>query len=61
MNAFEDLLGNHQFTSSKANSSPKTIGDMKKKQMAEEMDPEKLKVLYMLTPIIFLSVLKSVN
>lgn len=44
MNAFEDLLGNHQFTSSKQNNAPKTIGDMKKQQMAEEMDPEKLKV-----------------
>lgn len=44
MNAFEDLLGNHQFTSSKQNNAPKTIGDMKKLQMAEEMDPEKLKV-----------------
>lgn len=45
VNAFEDLLGNHQFTSSKQNNAPKTIGDMKKQQMAEEMDPEKLKVL----------------
>lgn len=44
MNAFEDLLGNHQFTSSKQNNAPKTICDMKKLQMAEEMDPEKLKV-----------------
>ncbi|XP_062593365.1 cyclin-G-associated kinase-like [Saccostrea cucullata] len=43
--AFEDLLGNHQFTSSKQNSTPKTLGAMKKKQRAEEMDPDKLKVL----------------
>lgn len=49
MNAFEDLLGNHQFTSSKQNNAPKTIGDMKKQQMAEEMDPEKLKVDLFLT------------
>ena len=39
---FEDLLGNHGFT--KKDEGPKTIGDMKKKTMAEEMDPIKLKV-----------------
>ena len=41
---FDDLLGGHEFSSSKKNEGPKTIGDMKKKQMAEVMDPDKLKV-----------------
>jgi cyclin G-associated kinase len=41
---FNDLLGDHQFSSHKDNA-PKTLGDMKKKQMVEEMDPEKLRVL----------------
>ncbi|KAH9489463.1 hypothetical protein Btru_046281 [Bulinus truncatus] len=40
---FNDLLGDHQFSSRK--DEPKTIGEMKKKQMAEEMDPTKLKIL----------------
>ncbi|KAI8787018.1 cyclin-G-associated kinase isoform X1 [Biomphalaria glabrata] len=40
---FNDLLGEHQFSSRK--DEPKTLGDMKKKQMAEEMDPIKLKVM----------------
>ena len=42
-NAFEDLLGGHTFTSNKPEE-PKTLGDMKKKLMAEETDPDKLKV-----------------
>ncbi|XP_012944616.1 cyclin-G-associated kinase [Aplysia californica] len=41
---FDDLLEDHQFSSRKENE-PKTMGDMKKKQMAEEMDPDKLKIL----------------
>ncbi|XP_059173806.1 cyclin-G-associated kinase-like [Physella acuta] len=41
---FNDLLGEHQFTSRKDNE-PKTLGDMKRKQMVEEMDPDKLKIL----------------
>ncbi|KAK3091567.1 hypothetical protein FSP39_020845 [Pinctada imbricata] len=43
-NAFEDLLGGHQFTSNKPDE-PKTLGAMKKKTMAEETDPNKLKVM----------------
>lgn len=39
---FNDLLGDHKFTKKEE---PKTLGDMKKKQMAEEMDPNKLKVM----------------
>lgn len=40
---FDDLLGSSGFA--KKDEGPKTIGDMKKKVMAEEMDPIKLKVL----------------
>ncbi|BFY99570.1 hypothetical protein BsWGS_02610 [Bradybaena similaris] len=40
---FNDLLG-EQFTSRKDNE-PKTLGDMKKKLLAEEMDPDKLRVM----------------
>lgn len=39
---FNDLLG-EQFASRKDNE-PRTLGDMKKKQLAEEMDPDKLRV-----------------
>lgn len=42
-NAFEDLLGEHQFTSSSKNE-PKTIKDMRKEQNLQEMDPEKARV-----------------
>ncbi|CAL1529543.1 unnamed protein product [Lymnaea stagnalis] len=40
---FNDLLG-EQFSSRKDNE-PKTIGEMKKKLMVEEMDPDKVKIL----------------
>ncbi|CAG5134697.1 unnamed protein product, partial [Candidula unifasciata] len=40
---FNDLLG-EQFTSRKDNE-PKTLGDMKKKLLVEEMDPDKLRVM----------------
>lgn len=52
---FNDLLGEHQFSSRK--DEPKTLGDMKKKQMAEEMDPIKLKV----KPLITIYLLKVQN
>ncbi|GFR85921.1 cyclin-G-associated kinase-like, partial [Elysia marginata] len=39
---FNDLLGDHKFTKKEE---PKTLGDMRKKQLAEEMDPNKLKVM----------------
>ncbi|GFN87115.1 cyclin-g-associated kinase-like, partial [Plakobranchus ocellatus] len=39
---FNDLLGDHKFTKKEE---PKTLKDMKKVQMAEEMDPDKLKVM----------------
>ena len=41
--AFEDLLGNHTFHSSKSNQ-PKTIKDMRREQEVLETDPDKLKV-----------------
>ncbi|RUS92097.1 hypothetical protein EGW08_000121 [Elysia chlorotica] len=39
---FNDLLGDHKFSKKEE---PKTLGDMKKKQMVEETDPDKLKVM----------------
>ena len=41
-NAFEDLLGGHTFT--KSDDGPKSLSSMKKKQIQEEMDPDKIKV-----------------
>ena len=42
---FEDLLPEGS-TFAKKEEEPKTIGEMKKKTMAEETDPTKLKVSY---------------
>lgn len=42
-NTFDDLLGGHQFTGSSSNE-PKTMKAMKNEALAEEMDPDKLKV-----------------
>ena len=44
-NAFEDLLGNHKFTSSKKDE-PRTIKDMRREIDAKDMDPDTLKVRY---------------
>jgi len=44
-NAFEDLLGTHNFTSSKKDE-PRTIKDMRREIDAKDMDPETLKVLF---------------
>lgn len=44
-NAFEDLLGNHKFTSNKKDE-PRTMKDMRREIDAKDMDPETLKVLY---------------
>ncbi len=43
---FGDLLGSqgYSFSSSKFSSGPKTINEMRKEEMAREMDPDKLKV-----------------
>lgn len=43
---FGDLLGSqgYQFTAKKDNS-PRTINEMRKEEMAKDMDPEKLKVM----------------
>lgn len=43
-NAFEDLLGQQGFSASSKNE-PKTIGSMRKQQLAEDMDPNKLKIM----------------
>lgn len=40
--AFNDLLGGHQFTSKATK--PTTLKDMKTEQIAQDMDPDKLKV-----------------
>lgn len=42
-NAFEDLLGTHQFTSS-AKNEPRTIKDMRREQDLQDIDPEILQV-----------------
>ena len=41
--AFEDLLGSHQFTGSKSKE-PLTIKEMRKEELARETDPETLRV-----------------
>ncbi|KAK7100826.1 cyclin-G-associated kinase-like [Littorina saxatilis] len=41
---FEDLLGDAHFTAASRNE-PKTIADMRRKQLVEDMDPDTLKVL----------------
>uniref|UniRef100_A0AAR2IKG5 Auxilin n=1 Tax=Pygocentrus nattereri TaxID=42514 RepID=A0AAR2IKG5_PYGNA len=42
---FDDLLSGQGFTGSKEKKGPKTIAEMRKEEMAKEMDPEKLKIL----------------
>ncbi|ELU08049.1 hypothetical protein CAPTEDRAFT_20343 [Capitella teleta] len=44
VNAFEDLLGGHQFVASSAKNEPKTIKDMRKELDLQDMDPEKMAV-----------------
>ncbi|OWF38973.1 cyclin-G-associated kinase-like [Mizuhopecten yessoensis] len=41
---FGDLLGGHQFTSAKAGE-PQSLAEMKRKELEEEMDPDKLRIL----------------
>uniref|UniRef100_A0A669PZB4 Auxilin n=1 Tax=Phasianus colchicus TaxID=9054 RepID=A0A669PZB4_PHACC len=42
---FEDLLSGQGFNAHKDKKGPKTIAEMRKEEMAKEMDPEKLKIL----------------
>ncbi|XP_067894163.1 LOW QUALITY PROTEIN: auxilin [Heterodontus francisci] len=42
---FEDLLSSQGFASQKEKKGPKTISEMRKEEMAKDMDPEKLKLL----------------
>ena len=42
-NAFDDLLGTHNFTS-KPSSKPTTLKGLRTEQLAQEVDPDKLKV-----------------
>ncbi|XP_067846486.1 auxilin isoform X2 [Heptranchias perlo] len=42
---FEDLLSSQGFASQKEKRGPKTISEMRKEEMAKDMDPEKLKLL----------------
>ncbi|XP_076871061.1 auxilin isoform X2 [Brachyhypopomus gauderio] len=42
---FDDLLSGQGFLGSKDRKGPKTIAEMRKEEMAKEMDPEKLKIL----------------
>lgn len=41
---FDDLLSGQGFAGGKDKKGPKTIAEMRKEEMAKEMDPEKLKV-----------------
>lgn len=43
-NAFGDLLGGHTFTSKEDENKPTSLKGMKVEQLAEDMDPDKLKV-----------------
>ncbi|XP_051563118.1 putative tyrosine-protein phosphatase auxilin isoform X3 [Myxocyprinus asiaticus] len=42
---FDDLLSAQGFAGTKEKKGPKTIAEMRKEEMAKEMDPEKLKIL----------------
>ncbi|XP_051997028.1 putative tyrosine-protein phosphatase auxilin isoform X6 [Xyrauchen texanus] len=42
---FDDLLSGQGFAGTKEKKGPKTIAEMRKEEMAKEMDPEKLKIL----------------
>ncbi|XP_069498079.1 auxilin isoform X1 [Ambystoma mexicanum] len=42
---FEDLLSSQGFSAHKDRKGPRTIAEMRKEEMAKEMDPEKLKLL----------------
>ncbi|XP_060723587.1 putative tyrosine-protein phosphatase auxilin isoform X2 [Tachysurus vachellii] len=42
---FDDLLSGQGFIGGKEKKGPKTIAEMRKEEMAKEMDPEKLKIL----------------
>ncbi|XP_074121834.1 auxilin isoform X1 [Sminthopsis crassicaudata] len=42
---FEDLLSSQGFNAHKDKKGPRTIAEMRKEEMAKEMDPEKLKIL----------------
>lgn len=57
MNAFEDLLGGHQFVASSAKNEPKTIKDMRKELDLQDMDPEKMAVCGINITILLNSVL----
>lgn len=41
---FEDLLSGQGFNAHKDKKGPRTIAEMRKEEMAKEMDPERLKV-----------------
>uniref|UniRef100_A0A673KY58 DnaJ (Hsp40) homolog, subfamily C, member 6 n=1 Tax=Sinocyclocheilus rhinocerous TaxID=307959 RepID=A0A673KY58_9TELE len=42
---FDDLLSGQGFAGTKEKKGPKTIAEMRKEEMAKEMDPEKIKIL----------------
>ena len=42
---FDDLLSGQSFAGAKKKEGPRTIAEMRKEEMAKEMDPEKLKVV----------------
>lgn len=41
---FDDLLSGQGFSGTKEKKGPRTIAEMRKEEMAKEMDPEKIKV-----------------
>lgn len=47
---FDDLLSGQGFSGTKEKKGPRTIAEMRKEEMAKEMDPEKLKAGEFLRP-----------
>lgn len=47
---FDDLLSGQGFAGTKEKKGPRTIAEMRKEEMAKEMDPEKLKAGELLFP-----------
>lgn len=58
---FEDLLSGQGFNAHKDKKGPKTIAEMRKEEMAKEMDPEKLKVSYVPIYVVSRSICLSLS
>lgn len=51
---FDDLLSGQGFAGTKDKKGPRTIAEMRKEEMAKEMDPEKIKVQSLMNINMFL-------